>query len=122
MSWFTDLYRSAVGKKAVMAVTGIILFGFVLLHMVGNLKLYEGPETARTTTRGFLREVGAPAVPPSGLLWIARVGAARRRRAPHLGGLAAHADEPAARPRRATQQRDAGARRATRRAPCAGAA
>ncbi len=25
MSWFTDLYRSAVGKKAVMAVTGIIL-------------------------------------------------------------------------------------------------
>jgi succinate dehydrogenase / fumarate reductase cytochrome b subunit len=41
MSWFTDLYRSAVGKKAVMAVTGIILFGFVLGHMIGNLKLYE---------------------------------------------------------------------------------
>ena len=30
MSWFTDLYRSAVGKKAVMAVTGILLFGFVV--------------------------------------------------------------------------------------------
>ena len=32
MSWFTDLYRSAVGKKAVMAVSGILLFGFVLAH------------------------------------------------------------------------------------------
>ena len=41
MSWFTDLYRSAVGKKAVMAVTGIILFGFIVLHLIGNLKLYE---------------------------------------------------------------------------------
>ena len=41
MSWFSDLYRSAVGKKAVMAVTGIILFGFVVVHMIGNLKLYE---------------------------------------------------------------------------------
>ena len=41
MSWFSDLYRSAVGKKAVMAVTGILLFGFVLAHLVGNLKLYE---------------------------------------------------------------------------------
>ena len=42
MSWFSDLYRSMVGKKAVMAITGIILFGFVLVHMVANLKLYEG--------------------------------------------------------------------------------
>ncbi len=72
MSWFGDLYGSTVGKKAVMAVTGVILFGFVLLHMVGNLKLYEGPKVLNSYA-GFLREVGAPALPASGLLWIARL-------------------------------------------------
>ncbi len=72
MSWFGDFYKSAVGKKAVMAVTGIILFGFVLVHMLGNLKLYEGPQLLNNYA-GFLRSVGGPAVPPSGLLWIARL-------------------------------------------------
>jgi succinate dehydrogenase / fumarate reductase, cytochrome b subunit len=88
MSWFTDLYRSAVGKKAVMAVTGIILFGFVLIHMIGNLKLYEpGTYCPSLNAAGtcsskplpyldaygsFLRQVGAPALPASGGLWIAR--------------------------------------------------
>lgn len=71
MSWFSDLYRSAVGKKAVMAVSGVILFGFVLIHMIGNLKLYEGPQYLNNYAR-WLREVGSPAVPTSGLLWIFR--------------------------------------------------
>jgi succinate dehydrogenase / fumarate reductase cytochrome b subunit len=35
---------STIGRKAVMAVTGLILFGFVLVHLVGNLTLYIGPE------------------------------------------------------------------------------
>jgi len=72
MSWFGDFYRSAVGKKAVMAVSGIILFGFVLVHMIGNLKLYEGPQLLNSYA-GFLRSVGSPAIPTSGLLWIARL-------------------------------------------------
>ena len=72
MSWFSDLYRSAVGKKAVMAVTGILLFGFVLVHMLGNLKLYGGPQHLNDYAR-WLREVGSPAVPAGGLLWIARI-------------------------------------------------
>lgn len=72
MSWFTDITRSAVGKKAVMAVSGIILFGFVLVHMIGNLKLYEGQQKLDSYA-GWLREVGSPAVPTSGLLWIARI-------------------------------------------------
>jgi|HubBroStandDraft_3_1064219.scaffolds.fasta_scaffold63797_2 succinate dehydrogenase / fumarate reductase cytochrome b subunit len=71
MSWFTDLTRSAVGKKAVMAVTGFILFGFVLLHLVGNLKLYEGPRVLNAYA-AFLRTVGEPALPESALLWILR--------------------------------------------------
>ena len=72
MSWFTDFTRSAVGKKAVMAVTGIILFGFVLVHMIGNLKLYEGQQYLDSYA-GWLRTVGSPAVPTSGLLWVARL-------------------------------------------------
>jgi succinate dehydrogenase / fumarate reductase cytochrome b subunit len=71
MAWFTDIYRTAVGKKAVMAVTGIILFGFVLVHMVGNLHLYEGPQYMNEYGQ-FLRQVGAPAIPPHAALWIAR--------------------------------------------------
>ena len=35
---------STVGKKVVMAVTGIILLGFVVGHMIGNLQAYIGPE------------------------------------------------------------------------------
>jgi succinate dehydrogenase / fumarate reductase cytochrome b subunit len=72
MSWFGDFYKSAVGKKAVMAVSGIVLFGFVLVHMLGNLKLYEGPQLLNNYA-GFLRSVGSPAVPPTGLLWVARL-------------------------------------------------
>jgi len=35
---------SSVGKKVVMAVTGIVLFGFVTVHMLGNLQAYMGAE------------------------------------------------------------------------------
>ncbi|MEP7361965.1 MAG: succinate dehydrogenase cytochrome b subunit [Acidobacteriota bacterium] len=37
-------YQSPVGKKAVMAVTGLIGFGFVIGHMLGNLQIFLGPE------------------------------------------------------------------------------
>lgn len=55
-----------------MAVTGIVLFGFVLVHMLGNLKLYQGPEKINGYAE-WLREVGSPVLPHSGLLWIARI-------------------------------------------------
>jgi len=42
--WPLELYRSAVGKKWVMALTGIVLLGFVFGHMIGNLKVYLGAE------------------------------------------------------------------------------
>jgi succinate dehydrogenase / fumarate reductase cytochrome b subunit len=72
MAWFPDVVRSAVGKKAVMAGTGVILFGFVLGHMAGNLKLYEGPQALNAYAR-FLRSAFEPELPPSGLLWIVRL-------------------------------------------------
>lgn len=37
-------WSSTLGKKWLMAVTGIVLFGFVVVHMLGNLQLYAGPE------------------------------------------------------------------------------
>jgi len=72
MSGLSSFYRSAVGKKALMAASGIVLFGFVLVHMLGNLKLYQGPEKLNAYAE-WLREVGSPALPASGLLWIARL-------------------------------------------------
>ncbi len=44
MKLMTGLYGSTLGKKILMAVTGIILFGFVIGHMIGNLQLYLGAE------------------------------------------------------------------------------
>ena len=57
---------ATVGKKAVMAVTGLILFGFVVAHMIGNLQAYLGAESLNAYAV-WLREVlhGAG-------LWIAR--------------------------------------------------
>lgn len=36
-------YESTIGKKAIMAVTGLILFGFLVAHMLGNLQIFLGP-------------------------------------------------------------------------------
>jgi len=72
MTWFGNFYRSAIGKKAVMAVTGVILFGFVFIHMVGNLKLYLGPEHMNEYAES-LRTMFMPIVPREGVLWIARL-------------------------------------------------
>src|ERR1041385_2736462 len=35
-------YESTIGKKAIMAVTGLILFGFLIAHMLGNLQIFLG--------------------------------------------------------------------------------
>ena len=67
-----NIYRTTIGKKIVMAVSGIILVLFVIVHMWGNLHLFEGP--ARTNAYGvFLREFGAPFLTHELALWIARV-------------------------------------------------
>ncbi len=58
------IYRSAVGKKAAMAVSGLVLFGFVLMHLLGNLQVFLGAEKLNGYSR-FLHNLG-------GLLWLAR--------------------------------------------------
>jgi len=67
-----SLYSTAVGKKYVMAISGMVLMAFVLAHMVGNLKLYFGA-TALDNYSHWLREVGEPALPRQALLWAVRV-------------------------------------------------
>src|SRR4051812_26079121 len=67
-----SLYSTAVGKKYVMAISGIVLMVFVLAHMIGNLKLYFG-STALDNYSHWLREVGEPALPRQALLWAVRV-------------------------------------------------
>lgn len=66
-------WRSAVGKKWVMAVTGIMLLGFVLVHMIGNLKIYLGASHLDEYAE-WLRTIGEPALPRTVFLWIMRVG------------------------------------------------
>jgi succinate dehydrogenase / fumarate reductase cytochrome b subunit len=65
-------YRSAVVKKWLMAVSGIMLLGYVLAHMVGNLKVFLGKGEINTYAE-WLRTIGEPAVPREVVLWILRV-------------------------------------------------
>jgi succinate dehydrogenase / fumarate reductase cytochrome b subunit len=71
--WFVDLYRSSLGKKYVMAITGIMWMGYVAAHMWGNLKMYQGPEQLDSYAE-WLKTIGYPLLPKSGFLWIARSG------------------------------------------------
>ncbi|MCZ8156085.1 MAG: succinate dehydrogenase cytochrome b subunit [Leptospira sp.] len=66
MTLSLDFFRSSIGKKIIMAVTGFIWFGFVIAHMLGNLQIYQGPEKLNGYAK-FLKDLG-------GLLWIARGG------------------------------------------------
>ena len=66
------LYRSSIGKKAIMAVTGLIGIGFLFLHMYGNLKIFEGEAYFNEYAAG-LRSIGAPVFGHTHLLWVARL-------------------------------------------------
>ena len=57
-------YESTIGKKAIMAVTGLILFGFLIAHMLGNLQIFLGPAVMNHYAETLH---GNPA-----LLWTAR--------------------------------------------------
>ena len=68
-----DLYSTAVGKKYVMAITGIGMMGFVLFHMIGNLKMYLGAEDLNHYAE-FLKRLLYPLAPEETVLWILRGG------------------------------------------------
>ena len=58
-------YGSSLGMKIVMAATGVILFGFIIGHLIGNLQIFAGPEVLDSYAR-FLKD--KPEV-----IWTARV-------------------------------------------------
>ena len=75
LPWVLEFYRSDVAKKWTMAISGIILLGYIAAHMVGNLKVYLGPESIDQYGES-LRELGGHLVPEEHMLWILRIGLA----------------------------------------------
>jgi succinate dehydrogenase / fumarate reductase, cytochrome b subunit len=72
MSRVVGFYQTSVGKKIVMAISGLILWGFVIGHMLGNLKVYMGPEAFNHYAEG-LRTFGQPFFGRGQVLWLVRI-------------------------------------------------
>lgn len=64
--------RSTIALKLLMAISGLIFIGFVLVHMYGNLKAFSGHDAFNEYAH-HLRTFGEPMLPHEGLLWIIRV-------------------------------------------------
>ena len=71
--FLVDLYSTSVGKKYVMGATGIMLMGFVVFHMIGNLKIYLGASHLNEYAH-FLEQLLVPIAPETTVLWILRGG------------------------------------------------
>jgi succinate dehydrogenase / fumarate reductase cytochrome b subunit len=72
-----NVYQTSVGKKWVMAITGLGLLGFVFVHMLGNLKFYAGyhGDHRQIDVYGeFLRDMLVPLLPRTWALWGLRLG------------------------------------------------
>jgi len=65
MDLVRNLFCSTIGRKLIMAVTGVVLIGFVVGHLVGNLQVYEAPDRINGYAH-FLQSLG-PA------LWLIRL-------------------------------------------------
>ncbi|MEV3936182.1 succinate dehydrogenase cytochrome b subunit [Glycomyces sp. NPDC049804] len=66
-------WRSNIGLKIAMAVSGILLVLFLVAHMAGNLHVFEGRESMNEYAHG-LRTFGEPLLPHESLLWVLRIG------------------------------------------------
>ncbi|MCX4745506.1 succinate dehydrogenase cytochrome b subunit [Kitasatospora sp. NBC_01287] len=66
------LWGSTVGKKAAMAVSGLAMLGYLVLHMIGNLKIFFGAGELNGYA-AWLRTIGQPFLGHAWFLWIARV-------------------------------------------------
>lgn len=66
LSWLKPFVSTTVGMKATTAVTGAMLTGFVIVHLIGNLKLFAGQDAINNYAH-FLKELGP-------FLWVARAG------------------------------------------------
>ena len=73
MMWIARFYQTSVGKKMVVAVTGVAMFLFLIGHMLGNLKAFAGAE-AYDHYAHMLRVLFKDFIGPYTFLWIARIG------------------------------------------------
>lgn len=73
-AWALEFYRSALGKKYIMAITGVVWMGYVFAHMVGNLKMYLGPEALNSYAEWLREGLLYPILPHHVMLWILRIG------------------------------------------------
>ena len=70
-----DFWRSSVGKKNIVAITGAILIGYLILHMLGNLNSAFGPGADQARVDWYahwLRDFGEPLLPHGFILWAVR--------------------------------------------------
>ena len=65
--------RSSVVKKVIMAVTGLIMIAFLLMHMYGNLKMFAGEEAYDHYAHWLKSDILYPIVPQGWFIWIFRV-------------------------------------------------
>jgi succinate dehydrogenase / fumarate reductase cytochrome b subunit len=63
---FLSFLSTTVGSKFLVALTGLLLTGFVVMHMLGNLQLFKGRDALNSYAK-MLKDFG-------GLLWAARLG------------------------------------------------
>lgn len=61
-----QFFSSSIGRKIIMGVTGIMLFGFIIAHLLGNLKIFAGAGSLNEYAE-FLEELGP-------ILWVMRIG------------------------------------------------
>ncbi|MGC5341853.1 succinate dehydrogenase [Streptomyces sp. DT24] len=66
------LWDSSVGKKTIMAVSGLVMLLYLVAHMVGNLKIFFGPGEFNHYAH-WLRVMGEPVLHREWGLWIVRV-------------------------------------------------
>lgn len=66
------IYQTSIGKKVVMALTGAVWIGYVVIHMYGNLKAFLGPVYFNEYAEG-LRHLGGPIFGYLQLLIVARI-------------------------------------------------
>lgn len=66
------VWDSSVGKKTVMAVSGLIMLMYLVVHMLGNLKIFFGPDDFNHYAH-WLRTLGEPFLHYEWALWIIRV-------------------------------------------------
>ncbi|MFC5720286.1 succinate dehydrogenase cytochrome b subunit [Streptomyces gamaensis] len=72
-SFIGSVWRSTVGKKAVMAITGATMLAYLVAHMLGNLKIFFGAGDFNGYAH-WLRTIGEPALHYEWFLWLVRAG------------------------------------------------